>query len=33
MLFREYFGMSPKEFVAYYSDSANEEMLQKLLEN
>ena len=32
-VFREYFGMSPKEFVAYYSDSANEEMLQKLLEN
>jgi len=31
--FRDYFGMSPKEFVAYYSDSANEEMLQKLLES
>jgi len=32
-VFREYFGMSPTEFVAYYSDSANEEMLQKLLES
>ncbi|MBO4450938.1 MAG: response regulator [Bacteroidaceae bacterium] len=31
-VFREYFGMSPKEFVAYYADSANEDMLQKLLE-
>jgi len=25
--------MSPTEFIAYYSDSANEEMLQKLLES
>ena len=32
-VFREYFGMSPTEFIAYYSDSANEEMLQKLLES
>lgn len=30
--FREYFGMSPKEFVAYYSDEENRIQLQKLLE-
>lgn len=30
--FREYFGMSPKEFVAYYSDEENRNQLQKLLE-
>ena len=31
-VFREYFGMSPKEFIAYYADNANDDMLQKLLE-
>ena len=31
-VFREYFGMSPKEFIAYYADNANDEVLQKLLE-
>ena len=31
-VFREYFGMSPKEFVAYYADNANEDVLQKILE-
>ena len=30
--FHDYFGMSPKEFVAYYSDKENSEALQKLLE-
>lgn len=30
--FHEYFGMSPKEFVAYYSDDLNEEALKKLLQ-
>ena len=30
--FHDYFGMSPKEFVAYYSDNLNEEALRKLLE-
>ena len=31
-VFREYFGMSPKEFIAYYADNANDDLLQKLLE-
>lgn len=31
-VFREYFGMSPKEFIAYYADNANDEVLQKMLE-
>lgn len=31
-VFRDYFGMSPKEFIAYYADNANDEVLQKLLE-
>lgn len=31
--FHEYFGMSPKEFVIYYSDEANKEALKKLLES
>ena len=31
-VFREYFGMSPKEFVAYYADNGNDEALQKMLE-
>lgn len=30
--FHEYFGMSPKEFVAYYSQHPDDETLQKLLE-
>ena len=30
--FHEYFGMSPKEFVAFYSREENSEALQKLLE-
>lgn len=30
--FHDYFGMSPKEFIAYYSDNLNEEALRKLLE-
>ena len=30
--FREYFGMSPKEFIACYADNANEDTLKKLLE-
>ena len=30
--FHEYFGMSPKEFVAYYSQEEHHEALQKLLE-
>ena len=30
--FHEFFGMSPKEFVAYYSEEINEEALKKLLE-
>ena len=30
--FHDYFGMSPKEFVAYYSEEKNSEALQKLLE-
>lgn len=30
--FHEYFGMTPTEFVAYYSDDVNEEQLKKLLE-
>ena len=30
--FHEYFGMSPKEFVAFYSAEENAEALQKLLE-
>lgn len=31
-VFHDYFGMSPKEFIAYYADNANDETLQKLLE-
>jgi AraC-like DNA-binding protein len=31
-VFRAYFGMSPKEFVAYYADNGNDEVLQKMLE-
>ncbi len=31
-IFHEFFGMSPKEFVATYSDNLNDETLQKLLE-
>ena len=31
-IFHEFFGMSPKEFVATYSDNINDETLQKLLE-
>ncbi len=30
--FHEFFGMSPKEFVAYYSEEINEDALKKLLE-
>lgn len=30
--FHEFFGLSPKEFVAYYSEEINEEALKKLLE-
>lgn len=30
--FHDYFGMSPKEFVVFYSDESNYEALQKLLE-
>ncbi|MBQ9363623.1 MAG: response regulator [Bacteroidaceae bacterium] len=30
--FHEYFGMSPKEFITYYSEEENSEALQKLLE-
>ena len=30
--FHEYFGMSPKEFMVYYSEEEHEEALQKLLE-
>lgn len=30
--FREYFGMTPKEFIAYYSENMDDETLQKLLE-
>lgn len=30
--FHDYFGMSPKEFVAYYSEEGHGEALQKLLE-
>ncbi len=30
--FREQFGMSPKEFIAFYSEEENREALQKLLE-
>ena len=30
--FHDYFGMSPKEFVAYYSEEEHREALQKLLE-
>ena len=30
--FREYFGMSPKEFALFYSEEENKEALQKLLE-
>lgn len=30
--FREYFGMSPKEFVVYYSDEENKANLQRMLE-
>lgn len=30
--FREFFGMSPKEFAAYYSDDAHGDALKKLLE-
>lgn len=30
--FHEFFGMSPKEFVAHYSEEINEEALKKLLE-
>ncbi len=29
--FHEFFGMAPKEFVAYYSDNMNEEALRELL--
>ena len=30
--FHEYFGMTPKEFIAYYSENLNDEALQKLFE-
>ncbi len=30
--FHDYFGMTPTEFVAYYSDNVNDEQLKKLLE-
>lgn len=30
--FHDYFGMSPKEFIAHYSEEENSEALQKLLE-
>lgn len=30
--FREFFGMSPKEFIAYYTQEENKEALKKLLE-
>jgi AraC-like DNA-binding protein len=30
--FHDYFGMTPKEFVAYYSNNLNDEALKKLLE-
>ena len=30
--FREYFGMTPKEFVAYYTEHPDDETLKKLLE-
>ena len=30
--FHDYFGMSPKEFIAFYSEEENSEALQKLLE-
>lgn len=30
--FHEFFGMSPKEFIIYYSENADNESLQKLLE-
>lgn len=30
--FHEFFGMSPKEFILYYSENADDENLQKLLE-
>ena len=30
--FHDYFGMSPKDFVIFYSDEANKEALKKLLE-
>ena len=30
--FHDYFGMTPTEFVAYYSDKVNDEQLKKLLE-
>ena len=30
--FHNYFGISPKEFVAFYSDDANSEALKRLLE-
>lgn len=31
-IFHDFFGMSPKEFVATYADNLNDETLQKLLE-
>ena len=30
--FREFFGMTPKEFITYYSENEDDETLQKLLE-
>jgi len=30
--FREYFGMTPKEFIAYYTEHPDDETLKKLLE-
>lgn len=30
--FRDFFGMTPKDFVSYYSDPENKESLQKLLD-
>ena len=30
--FHEYFGMSPKEFITYYSEEGRSDALQKVLE-
>lgn len=30
--FREYFNMSPREFMAYYKETADDDLLDKLLQ-